>query len=64
MAGRDFHLGYSPERIDPGNPVWHFENTPKVVSGIDEASLEAVAGLLRPAGVADRAGVRRRPRPS
>ncbi len=41
-AGVDFHLGYSPERIDPGNPVWQFENTPKVVSGIDEASLEAV----------------------
>ena len=44
IGGRDFHLGYSPERIDPGNPVWHFENTPKVVSGIDQASLEAVTG--------------------
>lgn len=42
VAGRDFHLGYSPERIDPGNPDWHLENTPKVVSGIDEASLSAV----------------------
>ena len=41
-AGVDFHLGYSPERIDPGNPVWHLANTPKVVSGIDEASLAAV----------------------
>jgi UDP-N-acetyl-D-glucosamine dehydrogenase len=41
-AGRDFHLGYSPERIDPGNPTWRLENTPKVVSGVDEASLEAV----------------------
>ncbi len=41
-AGRDFHLGYSPERIDPGNPVWNLVNTPKVVSGIDAASLEAV----------------------
>ena len=37
--GRDFHLGYSPERIDPGNPTWSLENTPKVVSGIDAASL-------------------------
>ncbi len=45
MAGTDFHLGYSPERIDPGNPDWHFENTPKVVSGIDGPSLEAVAGF-------------------
>ncbi|HEV3133002.1 MAG TPA: nucleotide sugar dehydrogenase [Acidimicrobiales bacterium] len=42
IAGRDFHLGYSPERIDPGNPTWRLENTPKVVSGVDEASLEAV----------------------
>ncbi len=42
IAGRDFHLGYSPERIDPGNPTWRLENTPKVVSGVDKASLEAV----------------------
>ncbi|MFJ6613373.1 nucleotide sugar dehydrogenase [Streptomyces sp. NPDC091289] len=41
-AGRDFHLGYSPERIDPGNPTWRLENTPKVVSGIDPSSMEAV----------------------
>jgi nucleotide sugar dehydrogenase len=42
VAGRDFHLGYSPERIDPGNPDWRLENTPKVISGIDESSLQAV----------------------
>ncbi|GGK12158.1 UDP-N-acetyl-D-glucosamine dehydrogenase [Streptomyces camponoticapitis] len=42
VAGDDFHLGYSPERIDPGNPTWRLENTPKVVSGIDAASLVAV----------------------
>jgi nucleotide sugar dehydrogenase len=42
LAGRDFHLGYSPERIDPGNQTWTFANTPKVVSGIDAASLAAV----------------------
>jgi UDP-N-acetyl-D-glucosamine dehydrogenase len=41
-AGKDFHLGYSPERIDPGNPTWQLENTPKVVSGIDAASLANV----------------------
>jgi len=45
VAGRDFHLGYSPERIDPGNRTWTFVNTPKVVSGIDEASLVAVQGF-------------------
>jgi UDP-N-acetyl-D-glucosamine dehydrogenase len=43
--GRDFHLGYSPERIDPGNRTWRFENTPKVVSGVDAASLAAVDGF-------------------
>ncbi len=41
-AGADFHLGYSPERIDPGNPEHTFVGTPKVVSGIDAASLQAV----------------------
>ena len=37
-AGKDFYVGYSPERIDPGNEVWGFKNTPKVISGIDETS--------------------------
>ncbi|MFE0687998.1 nucleotide sugar dehydrogenase [Streptomyces xiamenensis] len=47
IAGRDFHLGYSPERIDPGNPVWCLENTPKIVSGIDRDSLHAVNSFYR-----------------
>jgi len=38
----DFSLGYSPERIDPGNPTWGLVNTPKVVSGVGAASLAAV----------------------
>ena len=42
VPGLDFFLGYSPERIDPGNPDWNFVNTPKVISGVNEASLEAV----------------------
>jgi len=41
-AGSDFHLGYSPERIDPGNTSWDLVSTPKVVSGVNEASLSAV----------------------
>ena len=41
-AGTDFFVGYSPERIDPGNPRWNFVNTPKVVSGIDAGSLAHV----------------------
>ena len=42
VAGRDFSVGYSPERIDPGNSVWSFVTTPKVVSGIDASSLQRV----------------------
>ena len=42
VSGVDFHLGYSPERIDPGNKTWTLENTPKVVSGVNEASVQAV----------------------
>jgi UDP-N-acetyl-D-glucosamine dehydrogenase len=47
MAGSDlradeFFLGYSPERIDPGNPMHHLRNTPKVVSGWDDDSLAVV----------------------
>lgn len=41
-AGVDFHVGYSPERIDPGNPTWGLVETPKVVSGIDDASCRAI----------------------
>jgi UDP-N-acetyl-D-glucosamine dehydrogenase len=41
-AGHDFHVGYSPERLDPGNREWDLVNTPKVVAGIDDKSLDAV----------------------
>lgn len=41
-AGHDFFVGYSPERIDPGNETWTFVRTPKVVSGINEESLRQV----------------------
>lgn len=41
-AGKDFYVGYSPERIDPGNKTWGFVETPKVVSGINSSSLERV----------------------
>jgi UDP-N-acetyl-D-mannosaminuronic acid dehydrogenase/UDP-N-acetyl-D-glucosamine dehydrogenase len=42
QAGTAFSVGYSPERIDPGNPIWGFHNTPKIVAGIDENSLRSV----------------------
>ncbi len=41
-SASEFHVGYSPERIDPSNPTWHFRNTPKIVSGIDASSLAVV----------------------
>jgi UDP-N-acetyl-D-glucosamine dehydrogenase len=40
-AGHDFHLAFSPEREDPGNPVSKVANIPKVVGGLTPACLEA-----------------------
>lgn len=44
-VGRDFHLAFSPERIDPGNAQYGFRNTPKVVGGVTEACLAAVSAF-------------------
>jgi UDP-N-acetyl-D-glucosamine dehydrogenase len=44
-AGQDFHLAFSPERVDPGRTDWTTSNVPKVVGGIDDASTEAAAAL-------------------
>lgn len=41
----DFLAGFSPERIAPGNKRFSFEGTPKLVSGIDAASLEVIKGF-------------------
>jgi len=41
-AGQDFHLAFSPERIDPGNPKFGLRNTPKVVGGVSRACTEIV----------------------
>lgn len=40
IAGGDFYLGFSPERIDPGNPQYGLANVPKVVGGLDETSTD------------------------
>ncbi|HEU0078871.1 MAG TPA: nucleotide sugar dehydrogenase, partial [Longimicrobiaceae bacterium] len=40
-VGEEFFLCFSPERVDPGNPVWHTRNTPKVIGGVTPACLEA-----------------------
>lgn len=52
--GRDFHIGYSPERINPSDREHRFTNITKIVSGDDAATLERVASLYEsviPAGV-------------
>lgn len=41
----DFHVGYSPERIDPGNPIHGFVNTPKVVAGLGAAAQAHIVDL-------------------
>ncbi|MEX2644470.1 MAG: nucleotide sugar dehydrogenase [Acetobacterales bacterium] len=58
LCGQDFTVGYSPERINPGDPEHRFENITKVVSGQDEATLDIVAGVY---GRVVRAGVHRAP---
>jgi UDP-N-acetyl-D-glucosamine dehydrogenase len=42
-AGEDFHLCFSPERVDPGNTTWYTKNTPKVIGGITKACSDAGA---------------------
>ena len=50
--GVDVFIGYSPERIDPGNRDWNLNNTPKVVSGLTKTCLELVIALY--GGIAER----------
>ena len=44
-AGRDFHLAFSPERVDPGRTDFTLRNTPKVVGGLTEACAERAESL-------------------
>ena len=44
-AGEEFHLAFSPERIDPGNPVYGVANTPKIVGGMTPACAGAAASF-------------------
>jgi UDP-N-acetyl-D-glucosamine dehydrogenase len=46
VAGRDFSLAFSPERVDPGNEVWTVANTPKVVGGLTPRCAERARALL------------------
>jgi len=45
IAGRDFNLAFSPERIDPGNSQYGLKNTPKVVGGFTPACTERAANF-------------------
>src|SRR5207249_1176218 len=47
IAGREFHLAHSPERIDPGNRQFILRNTPKIVGGLTEACTHAVSAFYR-----------------
>jgi UDP-N-acetyl-D-glucosamine dehydrogenase len=44
-AGTDFHLAFSPERVDPGNPTYGIANTPKVVGGHTQESTEVATAF-------------------
>lgn len=46
-CGEDFYLGFSPERVDPGNLIYKTKNTPKVVGAIGEDALEVIAAMYR-----------------
>jgi UDP-N-acetyl-D-galactosamine dehydrogenase len=57
-AGKDFSVGYSPERINPGDKAHRFETIVKVVSGLDAKTLDLVAEVY---GSVVKAGVHRAP---
>lgn len=46
-CGEDFYLGFSPERVDPGNLIYKTKNTPKVVGGIGKDATEVIAAMYR-----------------
>ena len=54
MAGKEFKVGYSPERINPGDKKHRLENIMKIVSGMDAQSLDTIArvyALVAKAGI-------------
>src|SRR5215204_628995 len=48
-VGQDFFLAFSPERVDPGNPIYGTRNTPKVVGGITPDCQKVAVALYQPA---------------
>ena len=47
VCGKDFYLGFSPERVDPGNLIYKTKNTPKVIGGIGKDATEVIAAMYR-----------------
>lgn len=46
-CGEDFYLGFSPERVDPGNKQFKTKNTPKVVGAVGKDATEVIAAMYR-----------------
>lgn len=46
-CGEDFYLGFSPERVDPGNLIYKTKNTPKVIGGIGKDATTVIAAMYR-----------------
>lgn len=46
-CGVDFYLGFSPERVDPGNLIYKTKNTPKVVGAIGKDAIEVISAMYR-----------------
>lgn len=46
-CGKDFYLGFSPERVDPGNLIYKTKNTPKVVGAIGEDATEVISKMYQ-----------------
>jgi len=47
VCGQDFYLGFSPERVDPGNLIYNVKNTPKVVGAIGADALAVISHMYR-----------------
>ena len=47
VCGKDFYLGFSPERVDPGNLIYKTKNTPKVVGGVGKEATEVIAEMYK-----------------
>lgn len=47
VCGKDFYLGFSPERVDPGNLIYKTKNTPKVVGAIGKDAAEVISAMYR-----------------